>query len=145
MQTLEALETIKSSIANSLKMVQVREVGQMKPGQFIRQGDLYIDVGDIKNKGAARKELQLVPGNTTGSRHCVIESPHVQIFESLAPAITIQIGSDTKIARFPGPLIIATQDFSISHPKHGWMSRICKGIYQTWQQCDYMRQRAQLD
>ena len=137
----EALAMIKENISATLKMVQVRTVGEMTKSQYIRQGDLYLTIGNIEDKGAIRTSLQLVPGNTTGSRHCITESPYVTSYESLAKPITIAINGETKIARFPGPLIVALSEWSINHPKHGWMTKIFQGVFQAWQQCDYTHQR----
>lgn len=145
----QSLEMLKESVSASLKMPKVRTIGELPIGGFFRQGDLYVDWGDIANKGALRKQLQLVAGNTTGSRHCVVDSPYVKVYESLAKPFTIETKQGTKIARFPGPLIVALAEWSISHPKHGWMTKAPASgelrCFQTWQQADYLRQRATKD
>lgn len=137
----QVLEIIKERIQTTLKMNQVSVVGEIPKSGYIRQGDLYITLGDIANKGSKRDSLQLVPGNTTGSRHCIIDSPHVTSYESLAKPFEISVNRENKIARFPGPLIIALSEWSVNHPKHGWMTKIFAGVFQTWNQCDYTRQR----
>ncbi len=141
----EALNKIKDNIEKLRKMPQVREVVDLPIGNVVRQGDLYIQRVESAEKGALRTSLQLVPGNTIGSSHSVVESPHVKTFESLAKPVTETFGLDRKIVRFPGPVIVALKPFSISHKKHGWMSQLPAGTYQTFQQCDYTRQRAAKD
>jgi hypothetical protein len=141
------LEKIKEGINKLKKMPQVREIPDFPIGKVGRQGDLYfqrINPEEAK-KGGLRKSLQLVPGNTIGSSHCVVESPHVSTYESLESPVSRNFDGDQKIVRFPGPVIVALQVFSISHKKHGWMAKLPAGVYQTFQQCDYTRQRAAKD
>lgn len=141
----EVLEKIKDGITQTLRMPQIRVVPKMGPKNFVRQGDLYLTLGDPQNCGRLLDTLQLVPGNTTGSRHCVVESPHVRVYESLEKPLVVTKNRITKTLRFPGPIIIADQPFSISHPKHGWMTKMQAGCIQSWQQSDYLRQRPVLD
>jgi hypothetical protein len=141
----QALERIRENMQATLKMVQVRVVGKLPKNGYIRQGDLYLTIGNIADKGAIRTSLQLVPGNTAGSRHCIVESPHVTSYESLAKPVTIDIDGNQKIARFPGPLIVALSEWSITHPKHGWMTKIFEGVFQSWQQCSFTHQRPTKD
>src|SRR3990167_11311968 len=87
----EVLDKLHEGIERSLKMPKIRTVGKFGPESFVRQGDLYLTLGDPKNCGRLLETLQLVPGNTTGSRHCVVESPHVRIYESLEKPIVATV------------------------------------------------------
>lgn len=138
---IDTVTTINRIRENAKAMPEVRVIREMKIGQVVRQGDIYIErVKEIEGKGKAVKSRQLAPGNTKGSRHIVDESPSVKIWES-SPAL----GSR---ARFQvGPAIEAVGDFAVSHPEHAWV-RFALGVkaaFQVWFQADFARKERARD
>lgn len=132
--TEAAIERIKKSARS---MPEVRVIPDMKIGQVVRQGDIYIErVAAIEGKGKAIKSRQLAPGTTKGSRHIVSESEGVTIWESkptLNGKAAFQVG--------PGIQCLAGSDLVVTHPEHAW-KKICNltaRFYQVWFQADYAR------
>lgn len=134
-----AVERIKQSARS---MPAVRVVENMKIGQVVRQGDIYIErIAAIEGKGHAVKSRQLAPGTTKGSRHIVAESKAVTIWES-KPTL------GGKAAFQVGPAIEAKGDVTITHPEHAWI-KIAVGkvaqLFQVYFQADYARKERARD
>ena len=95
-----------------------------KVSQVVRQGDVYVHrVSSIK-KGVLLESRKLAPGHTIGSNHIVSDNPKVLIYKSetktFYKCLPVQIG----------PVIEARDSWTLTHPKHGWMSRFVPGLYQ---------------
>ena len=133
METLQVIEKIKRS---AKAMPKVRVIQEMKIGQVVRQGDIYIErVKEIEGKGNAITSRQLAPGTTKGSRHIVGDSPAVTIWKS-KPSL------NGKAAFQIGPAIEAVGDLSITHPEHAFIKFLVKSkqCFQVWFQSDWARQ-----
>lgn len=81
------------------------------PGDFHRQGDIYITLLQGVPAGATRVEkpaLQLAPGTTQGSRHCLDTLDGVEVHRLAKPG------------EFDGPVLqISGKEATITHPEHG--------------------------
>ena len=121
-QTLvEAIETVSKA---AKPRQEKRVIKSIKPGQMIRQGDIYLinvsglesirvfGATDVKRSSFTAQEksnktyLQLVPGSTMGSRH-QIKNSEISLF--LNP---------TNESSLVGPLIVAENEFDLVHPEH---------------------------
>lgn len=88
-------------------------------GDGIRQGDIYITLLKSVPKGATVEKnpaLQLAPGTTQGSRHCL---------ESLAGVTVYRLKDPTE---YDGPILKLDQPHKITHPEHGDWALPC-GVY----------------
>jgi hypothetical protein len=86
------------------------------PGDGIRQGDIYIKVlakrpvkGYVAVKELTPENLQLVPGNTKGSRHVLDSWDGVKMYR---PKVW---NGD----QFRGPILVLTKTRTIRHEEHG--------------------------
>lgn len=137
MKKTNTLETIQKIQASARHCPEVRAIEEMKIGQVVRQGDIYVEcIAEIEGRGGPIVSRQLAPGNSKGSRHIVDESPSVTLWESKP-----DLGDR---ARFQvGPAIEAKGSFSITHPEHAFC-KLPAGNYQVWFQADFARkERAQ--
>ncbi len=125
---IQAHETIASYAKTASQAV--RRLGRaMKPGEYARQGDLYLIAIKARPKGskaiASTGEVQLAQGATMGSRHML------QMREGIA---FYRVAS-------PGPLdggtIVAKSRAYISHPEHAHMD-LPPGTYAVRYQQDLM-------
>ena len=76
---------------------------------FAQQGDIYLKkLADIP-EGAQpiSPRLQLVPGVSMGSRHCLDSLAGIQMFTVATPT------------PLDGPVLVLSQERAITHPKHG--------------------------
>lgn len=99
------------------------------PNDCVRQGDLYIVVVEAVPDGyrqAGKPNVQLVPGNTEGAKHCLDSLAAVDVF--LPP----QWGPES----LQGPCVAAKSDVTILHPKHGHVT-VPGGMLV---RCDYQRE-----
>lgn len=86
-------------------------------GEAIRQGDLYIVLRDPSTRPAdyvlvesiREIDLQMVPGNTEGSKHCLDSAVGVKMWR---PKVWNE-------ESFLGPWIELTEQRSTLHPTHG--------------------------
>ena len=137
---LEELETYVTSIRRSLP-----KIGPGNPFRFseasslndrVWQGDLGITITNtipadfVKVDKVTNKHLQLVPGNTIGSKHCLTTSVGVELW---VPPVF----NDESLI---GPCIKCLQDTSIEHPTHGTVT-IPAGFMI---QCTYQRNLDQI-
>lgn len=109
MTATKALEVIKSDPEKLDTKKPQRFPEAASPGNFFRQGDLYITViksipGDAV-KSAVR--LQVADGNTQGSRHCLDAKTGVEMF------------SKARQTQLDGPMIRLRKERTITHPEHG--------------------------
>ena len=121
----EALSRIKEVAGQTT--ADVRIVPQMQIGQIVRQGDLYITrVADQLPSGlVAASSLQLVEGDTMGSRHCV------------RPRADLRVLTDPKDQDpLHGPFLSAPTGFYVEHPEHGHMDVRQAGCFRVEYQRD---------
>lgn len=105
-----------------------RFVRTIEVGQCARQGDIYIErVGDDYHRGEEIQDRQLAPGNSKGSRHVV--AGEVEVF-----------AAPTQDDLLHGPVIVAEQRFTVTHPEHADVS-LPSGIYRVGYQLDPRRMR----
>lgn len=106
--------------AESMKNDEPQTAGAMSPGDAVAQGDLLIVALESVPRGAVATKapaVQLAPGTTQGSRHCL---------ESLAD-VTLYTVPDANV--LDGPIIDARKSgCRINHPEHGdWI--LPAGVY----------------
>lgn len=138
----KTFETIQKIQRSAQHMPEVRVIADMKIGQVVRQGDIYIErVPAIEGKGKRVASRQLAPGTSKGSRHIVAESDSVTLWES-KPAL------NGKAAFQVGAAIEAHGDVVVTHPEHAWMKIVgdkVKRFYQVWFQADFARKERAKD
>jgi hypothetical protein len=110
---MSAVETLKK-IQESVEMIKSDQTQRFPEaasnGDCFRQGDVYltfcetIPSGFIKSK---QVQLQLAPGTTKGSRHCLDSGKGVLMYEAK--------NGDA----LQGPIIKTTKERTVTHPEHG--------------------------
>lgn len=128
------------------KMAKVRsgKDASVKPGQperftaaackgdAIRQGDLYLVIGDKVPKDFVRCEdvsevnKQLVPGNTQGAKHCLDSLCGVELYRPKAWSEESTVG----------PVLVLSQDRTVQHPTHGHVTLLAGTVVE----CHYQRE-----
>lgn len=115
---IELLKTIQTEAVISDEE-QVFPVAATPDVDYVRQGDVYIWAKSKvpKNAKPTQAKLQLAPGTTKGSRHCLDSLDGVTVYE-LADANELQ-----------GPIIELACERVVTHPEHGdW--RLGAGVYE---------------
>lgn len=128
MNTKTAIERVNEASVNPLG--EIRVCDNLKEGQAIRQGDLYLVYSPNESKGERLKQTQLAPGNTQGSRHTVDSSVAVYAHPKQNQVITTSNGKFVQ-----GPVIESSDRFSLLHPEHADHS-LPAGRYTTRYQYD---------
>jgi hypothetical protein len=85
-----------------------------EPGDGVWQGDLGLEVVSSVPGGYERAKavtLQLVPGSTQGSRHCLDSADGVEMY--------LPKGWGPKYDGLAGPCLVLTEERTILHPTHG--------------------------
>jgi hypothetical protein len=93
---------------------------------YFRQGDVMVWFKEKVPLGFSKSKAvtQLAPGNTKGSRHCL----------DCLDGVTIMTKKDGDALQ--GPLLVITQERTITHPEHGDI--ICPpGVYEITYQRAY--------
>ena len=88
-------------------------------GDGIRQGDIYITLlKSVPHGSAIVKEpsMQLAPGTTQGSRHCLSSLDGVTVYRLKDPT------------PYDGPVLKVTEPVIVDHPEHGAWQLPC-GVY----------------
>ncbi len=128
MTSTSAVEVVRKIETESKAKANASPVryGTLAPGDYHRQGDIYIQRIEKLPKSAKTStvHLQLVPGETQGSRHCL---------DSL-DGVTMYTKPDA--TPLDGPLLRTTQERTITHPEHGHVT-IPAGIYAITYQRQY--------
>jgi hypothetical protein len=123
-KAVEVLEKIQS-VAKNCK-AEDRLVKNWIPGQFVRQGDVYLTC--VPSDWPHGKELenhQLVPGNSKGSRHIAGESIRVYEGKQVPEGIAKRLQDAHKVSGeglarvILGPLLEIKERSSVTHPEHG--------------------------
>ena len=90
-------------------------------GDTFAQGDVYFTLLDALPKGCVPAQLdgdlQLAPGTTQGSRHRLESSEGVAVMRLPDPGI------------LDGPILILTEERTVTHPEHGHVVLPGKRIY----------------
>lgn len=110
---MNAIETLKK-IQQSVETIKSDETQRFPEaasnGDCFRQGDVYIEFCDSLPSGLKKMkqvQLQLAPGTTKGSRHCLDSADGVKMF-------TVNNGSELQ-----GPVIKTKKERTVTHPEHG--------------------------
>ncbi len=120
----ESLAKIQQAVEQIDKRKEQNFPNAATNNDYFRQGDLYIFIRDsiprdcieVKNPS-----LQLAPGTTQGSRHCLDSLKGVSIYQ--------QANGDA----LQGPWLKITIPRIIKHPQHGdvkLITSICEIVYQ---------------
>lgn len=141
MQVLDIYNKITDS-SNEIGVSTLQEtrfVDKIQPGQFVRQGDIYIVcVKSVNPKLKETKVRQLAMGNSQGSRH-VIEG-EAEIFAPVSKTI-----QRTKLGEyFEGPSFRCKEHVTISHPEHAHIS-LPPGSYEVRHQVDLLTKKRVID
>ncbi len=130
----------KAETKGNKKMQKIRTCLDIKIGQTVRQGDIYVTRIDPKKvqKGNLIINRKLAPGNSVGASHAVMEDPQVKLYKSTAPLRTGMIEA------MRGPVIMAEKEFSIIHQKHAW-DKLPAGCYEVTYQMDFATKQRALD
>ncbi|MFN3962515.1 MAG: hypothetical protein ACK4NQ_06020 [Fimbriimonadaceae bacterium] len=132
MKTLEAIQAIDDA-AKALDLNETRFVERVALGEFARQGDIYIVAIDAVPAGCKPSEnRQLAPGTTQGSRH--IAEGAVEIYHRTDHG-RIVMAKNRKGGHAIGPVIVAKDFFTVTHPEHAHVS-LPPGVYQVCGQID---------
>lgn len=110
MSAVETLKEIQESVEAIKSDAPQRFPEAASDGDYFRQGDVNIIYRDRVPSGAVtmkKIDLQLAPGTTKGSRHCLDSAEGVQLFE-VPNATALQ-----------GPIIKNDAERTVTHPEHG--------------------------
>ena len=128
----KALELVKST-AETKKRAAPIHVGSLAMSDEIRQGDVYFHCIGSVPKGTTkqkRKQLQLAPGTTQGSRHIITE----------ATAGNCELYDLPNATPLDGPVLeVCKTPVEVSHPEHGHVVFTVPGVYRIY----YQRQFAE--
>ena len=127
MPTIDEAVTTITETAKTVNTQEIRHIESMEISQVVRQGDVYLHrVKDKHKRGAIRTSRQLAPGVTMGSRH--VAEGDVTIYEG-----TTDPPKTTRLEI--GPVIVALDRFTVTHPEHAHYS-LPSGTYQVTYQLD---------
>ncbi len=103
----------------------------MKVGDYHRQGDVYVQrISPMKRDGLKEisVRVQIAPGTTQGSRHCITGATirHLRMYEK------------ENATALDGPIIEAFDPIEIDHPEHGGLT-----IPAGWYAITFQRQYAE--
>lgn len=79
-------------------------------GDTFRQGDVYFTLLAKRPNGCtlvANPSLQLAPGTTQGSRHCLDSIDGVKVYALSSPEM------------LDGPILVLKKERTVTHPEHG--------------------------
>ena len=100
----------------------------MEVGKVVRQGDIYIHcVEPTHLRGPKTENRQLAMGNSRGSRH--VAEGQMQLFLGTTAPTWCMRGT------FLGPLVVASQPFTVTHHEHAHVE-LPAGTYQITHQMD---------
>jgi len=126
MLTTEAVSRVTSG-GGTLNVPDKRVVKKITIGQAVRQGDIYLHrVEDDHPRGDESENKQLAVGATRGSRHLAVGA---NCFEPQAVPSWVDANQPL------GPLIVAQDSFTVTHPEHAHCE-LPRGTYQVTHQMD---------
>jgi hypothetical protein len=139
------MKTVIEKMVTRNEKIRLNKDAKVKPGKaerftaaackgdYIRQGDLYLVIGDsIPTRGFQRiseqtdEHKQLVPGNTQGSKHCLDSLDGVAIYRPE------KFDNESTI----GPVLVLSQERVVQHPTHGHVTLLANTIVE----CHYQRE-----
>jgi len=130
MDTKESIAVIEKITERAKQLAKPGPVkyGALAPGDYHRQGDVYFTKLPGVPSGCAKAEaqIQLAPGTTQGSRHCLESLRGVEFFR--APNAT----------ELDGPIVQCEHPITVNHPEHGTVT-MPPGTYKI----TYQRQHAE--
>ena len=104
----------------------VRNIRTFPVGKHVRQGDVYLcRVEDGAKFGKERGTRQVAVGTTVGSRH--VAEGRLTVYES--------VGFQRFEPQFVGPVVVAEERWTLTHPEHAHVS-LPAGCYQITHQTD---------
>lgn len=110
MSAIETLKKIQASV-ESIKSDETQRFPEAASnGDCFRQGDIYLEFRDSLPDDLSKSkhvELQLAPGTTKGSRHCLDSADGVTMY-------AVKNGDALQ-----GPVIQTTKERTVTHPEHG--------------------------
>lgn len=111
-QTMTAGQSLSqiASHAEAIKNDEHQVAGEMSVGDAFAQGDISLVLLEKVPEGCTLVEspmLQLAPGTTQGSRHCLESLEGISIYQLPKPN------------ELEGPVIDAQKGCRVNHPEHG--------------------------
>ncbi len=103
----------------------------MAAGDYHRQGDIYVSMINQPDRAVLKEigvRLQLAPGTTQGSRHCI----------SNATLRGVRMYEKEGATALDGPVLECFSPLTIDHPEHGSLT-----VPPGWFQITYQRQYAE--
>lgn len=115
MTVVEAIEGVKNSVIQK-KSHNFPIAASI--GDSFRQGDIYITKCESVPSAYSKIKpvVQLAPGNTQGSRHCLENLSGVEMYRNENPSL------------LEGPVIVLNCEKTITHPEHGHVT-LPPGVY----------------
>ena len=108
MSATDAYNEVQGHI-ESIKNDADHRIETCSPGDSWAQGDILLtNIAKLpENVKEVPVEIQLAPGSTQGSRHCLDSAQDIQMFK-LNDATPLN-----------GPVLLAGREFTVQHPEHG--------------------------
>lgn len=130
-----------TKIAKSKPSKKVRVLRELKIGQAIQQGDVYLhrvpdDFPHAEQIG--EESVQVALGTSNGARH--MAEGEVKVFKGVKLPDGVKAPMDVQAAEIIGPLVIASKTWTLSHTEHPH-HRLPKGAYQVTYQYDPITMR----
>lgn len=127
-KSAEEVHSLIEREAKEKAVHEVRKILEIKVGQVVRQGDIYVHCVEARHaRGKKTENRQLAMGKSRGSRH--VAEGTVEVFEGTTAPEWCRRGT------FLGPVIVAAQPFTITHPEHAYVE-LPAGVYQVTHQMD---------
>lgn len=108
--------------AEKMHAAEREVIGTASVGDVVRQGDLYLVCLETLPTGEPRKDRQLAPGTTQGSRH-VLSGKATLVDPSEPAAVALLVNRLVHGAevheRLVGPAFECLADLDVTHPEHG--------------------------
>lgn len=142
MPKLLALTEVEK-IANTKPDPTVRLARRLDIGQAIHQGDVYVHrVKDDHPRGEPLGTRQVAVGTTVGARHFAEGPLTVYAGKQLPEWVTP--GEDYETADYLGPVVVASEEWVLTHPEHAH-HQLPKGTYQVTYQINETTKKRVVD
>lgn len=128
MNTVEIVSEVVNYAKSPLK--EIRVVEDIAIGQWVRQGDVYMECIQSPSGWKETSNRQLAIGTTNGSRHTVFDN--VTVLKNPENGVVKKTSTG---AICMGPQVVNEERFTVSHPEHADMS-LPAGCYQVRFQVD---------
>lgn len=141
---LKALEEIQAA-ADTASM-EVRDVGELKIGQVIHQGDVYLHRVPAEHpKGKLLGTRQIAVGTSVGSRH-VVEGAEVEVYEGKQYPEGFKEPEGCQPNALLGPVVVVKGGtMTLTHPEHAHHCVTGEQTFQTTYQFDARTMRQVAD